>query len=198
MQFLTVISQHRWSKLFVLEKSQVPQSGLKTAVFAGGCFWCTESDFEKLKGVASAVSGYIGGSSATANYDKVSSGSTKHTEAVQVKYDPKQVSYKELVAYFWKTIDPTVENRQFCDTGTQYRSGIYSTNPEELKIAQESKAQVSAKLKTKVFTEIEQHANFYVAEEYHQDYYKKNPIRYKYYRYNCGREERLKIIWGTR
>ena len=150
-------------------------SGAATAIFAGGCFWCTESDFEKLPGGAG------------------------HTEAVRVVYDPTKVSYPQLVEYFWHTIDPTVKDRQFCDSGTQYRSGIYFQNEAERKVAEDSRSALLKEGKVKqVYTEIQMAKVFYPAEEYHQDYYKKNPVRYAYYRRGCGRDARLEQIWGSK
>ncbi len=167
-----------------------------TAIFAGGCFWCTESDFEKFPGVLGAESGYTAGKTPNPDYKSVSAGITGHTEAVRVTYDPSKVSYAQLVEYFWKTIDPSEKDRQFCDSGTQYRSGIYWGNDEERKIAQTSleALQKTGRFKT-IYTELAAASTFYVAEEYHQDYYKKNPVRYNYYRTGCGRDAQLKRIW---
>ncbi len=175
-----------------------PVSGA-TAIFAGGCFWCTEADFEKLPGVLSAVSGYTAGQSAKPTYEQVSAGTTGHTEAVLVTYDPARVSYAQLVEYFWPTIDPTVRDRQFCDSGSQYRSGIYWQNDAERKVAEASRDALLAggKFKT-IHTEIIAATTFYPAEDYHQDYYKKNPIRYNYYRTGCGRDARLEELWGKK
>ena len=174
-------------------------SGTGTAIFAGGCFWCTEADFEKLPGVISAQSGYIAGQKANPTYEQVSAGKTGHTEAVRVTYDPARVSYSQLVDYFWPTIDPTVKDRQFCDSGSQYRSGIYWQNEGERKIAEASRDALlaSGKFKT-IHTEIIAASTFYPAEDYHQDYYKKNPIRYAYYRNGCGRDDRLAELWGKK
>ena len=170
-----------------------------TAVFAGGCFWCTESDFEKLPGVTGAESGYTAGKTPNPTYEQVSSGSTGHTEAVRVTYDPGKVSYAQLVEHFWKTIDPTVKDQQFCDIGSQYRSGIYWNNEGERKIAESSRDALLASGKFKVIhTEIVAASTFYPAEDYHQGYYKKNPIRYSYYRNGCGRDKRLEEIWGKK
>ena len=167
-----------------------------TAVFAGGCFWCLEADFDKLPGVTATESGYTGGKTPNPTYHEVSAGGTGHTEAVRVSYDPKKVSYQQLVEYFWRHIDPTVKDRQFCDVGTQYRSAIYWQNDAERKIAETSRDALlkSGKLK-QVFTEIAAASTFYPAEEYHQDYYSKNPIRYAYYRSGCGRDARVQEIW---
>ncbi len=174
-------------------------SGAATAIFAGGCFWCTESDFEKLPGVISAESGYTAGQTVNPSYEQVSAGGTGHTEAVRVVYDPTKVSYPQLVEYFWHTIDPTVKDRQFCDSGTQYRSGIYFQNEAERKVAEDSRSALLKEGKVKqVYTEIQMAKVFYPAEEYHQDYYKKNPVRYAYYRRGCGRDARLEQIWGSK
>ena len=173
-------------------------SATATAVFAGGCFWCTESDFEKLPGVVSAESGYTGGKLANPTYESVSAGGTGHTEAVRVTYDPAKVTYSQLVEYFWRTIDPTEKDRQFCDIGNQYRSGIYWGSEAERSVAQASLAalQKSGQFK-KISTEVQPAAPFYVAEDYHQDYARKNPVRYNYYRLSCGRDAQLKRVWKT-
>jgi len=171
---------------------------VRTAIFAGGCFWCIEADFEKLPGVLAAESGYTGGRTANPSYEQVSAGNTGHTEAIRVSYDPQRVSYPQLLDYFWRHIDPTVRNRQFCDVGTQYRSGIYWQNEAERKAAESSRDALLASGKLPhIETEIVAAATFYPAEEYHQDYYKKNPIRYAYYRQGCGRDARVKQIWGS-
>ncbi len=174
-------------------------NGAATAIFAGGCFWCTESDFEKLPGVISAESGYTAGQSSNPTYEQVSAGITGHTEAVRVVYDPAKVSYPQLLEYFWRTIDPTVKDRQFCDSGTQYRSGIYFQNEAERKAVEDSRSALLKDGKVKqVYTEIQMAKVFYPAEEYHQDYYKKNPVRYAYYRKGCGRDARLEQIWSSK
>jgi peptide-methionine (S)-S-oxide reductase len=168
-----------------------------TAVFAGGCFWCIEKDFEKLEGVLEVESGYTAGNTSMPTYEQVSAGKTGHTEAVRVRYDPTKVSYPQLVEYFWRHIDPTVKDRQFCDAGSQYRSGIYWQNETERKVAEDSR---DALLKSGRFpaihTELAAASTFWLAEEYHQDYYKKNPVRYNYYRTNCGRDARVEQLWG--
>ena len=168
-----------------------------TAVFAGGCFWCLEADFDKLPGVIATESGYTAGKTPNPTYQQVSAGGTGHTEAVRVSYDPAKVSYQQLVDYFWRHIDPTVKDRQFCDVGSQYRSGIYWQNEAERKIATAGRDALlkSGKVK-RVLTEIAAASAFYPAEEYHQDYYTKNPIRYAYYRNGCGRDARVQEIWG--
>ena len=170
------------------------------AIFAGGCFWCVESDFDKIPGVISTTSGYTGGKTVKPTYEQVSSHRTGHAEAVEVLYDPAKVTYQRLVEYFWHTIDPTVKDQQFCDKGSPYRSAIYPQNDEQLKIAQASRAALekSKPFKEPIVTEITLATAFYPAEEYHQDYYKKNPVRYKYYRNGCGRDARLTQLWGDR
>ncbi len=168
-----------------------------TAIFAGGCFWCLEADFDKLPGVLATESGYTGGRTPNPTYQQVSAGGTGHTEAVRVSYDPAKVSYQQLVDYFWRHIDPTVKDRQFCDVGSQYRSAIFWQDEVERKIAEASRDALlkSGKLKH-VYTEIVAASAFYPAEEYHQDYYQKNPIRYNYYRFGCGRDARVAEVWG--
>ena len=167
-----------------------------TAIFAGGCFWCTESDFEKLPGVVAAESGYTAGKATNPTYESVSAGGTGHTEAVRVTYDPAKVTYSQLVEYFWKTIDPSEKDRQFCDGGSQYRSGIYWGNEAEQKtvLASRDALQKTGRFKT-IYPELAPASTFYLAEDYHQDYYKKNSVRYNYYRLSCGRDAQLKRIW---
>jgi methionine-S-sulfoxide reductase len=174
----------------------LPES-LSTAVFAGGCFWCVESDFEKLDGVNDAISGYTGGSASTANYKTVSHTETGHYEAVQVVYDSAKVSYAELVEYFWRTIDPTDPEGQFCDKGSSYKSAIFYTSEQEKQVLDNSLTQLNeAKpFDDPIVTAISPAAPFYKAEQYHQSYYKKNPIRYKYYRNGCRRDQRLQQLW---
>jgi peptide-methionine (S)-S-oxide reductase len=173
-----------------------PNPKLASAVFAGGCFWCTESDFDKVPGVVSTTSGYTGGTVANPTYEQVSAGGTGHFEAVQVVYDPAKVSYNRLVAHFFRTVDPLDGGGQFCDRGDQYRSAIFVANPAERAIAEATGKRASALLKKPVATRILPAARFYPAEGYHQDYYKKNPVKYKYYRWRCGREARLAAVWG--
>ncbi len=169
-----------------------------TATFAGGCFWCVESDFDKVDGVISTISGYIGGKTANPTYDSVSAGNSGHAEAVQIVYDPSKVSYAKLVEFFWRTIDPTTKDRQFCDAGSPYRSAIFTHDDQQRAAAEASKKALSANkpFREPIVTEIVNATTFTPAEEYHQDYYKKNPVRYKFYRLNCGREARLKQLWG--
>ena len=168
------------------------------ATFAGGCFWCTESDFEKVPGVVSAVSGYIGGRVAMPSYEQVSAGGTGHAEAVQVRFDPAKVSYEQLLKTYWRSVDPTVKDRQFCDTGSQYRTAIFTHDADQKRLAEATRAGVEKQLGVPVYTEVVAGGTFYPAEDYHQDYYKKNPIRYKFYRANCGRDARLEQVWGKK
>jgi peptide-methionine (S)-S-oxide reductase len=174
------------------------ESGTKTAIatFAGGCFWCVESDFDKVDGVISTTSGYTGGTVANPTYYQVSAGGTGHAEAVEIVYDPSKVTYQKLLDVFWHTHDPFAKNQQFCDHGSQYRPAIFYHDDEQRQLADASKLAVQARFKQPIVTEITKAEAFYKAEDYHQDYYLKNPSRYKFYRYNCGREQRLEEIWG--
>jgi len=171
---------------------------LKRAVFAGGCFWCTESDFEKVDGVVQAISGYTGGNKENPTYEEVSSGTTGHAESVMVIYDPAKVSYEQLLDVFWRHVDPTDAGGQFVDRGSQYRSAIFYQDDEQRRLAEASKAKLaqSGRFDKPIVTEIVKLGKFYPAEDYHQDYYKKNPLRYKYYRYGSGRDQFLESVWG--
>lgn len=176
--------------------SPPPPPNTKTAIFAGGCFWCMESDFEKLNGVIEAVSGYAGGKSPNPTYKQVSAGGTGHAEVVQVAYNPSVVSYEELLKHFWKNVDPTTPDQQFCDRGDQYRAAIMPSNQAEESAARSSLATIRDSGRFDVIhVTIESPGTFWKAEEYHQDYYKKNPIRYRWYRHGCGRDKRLEEIW---
>ncbi len=172
------------------------------ATFAGGCFWCMEPPFDKLEGVISTTSGYAGGPEKAPSYEAVASGRTGHTEVVQVAFDPQRISYQKLLQVFWRNIDPFAVNRQFCDRGPQYRSGIFFHDEAQRQAAEASKAAVALQLSEMgqpqpIATEVTALAgSFYPAEDYHQDYYQKNPLRYRYYRNGCGRDARLKAIWG--
>ena len=168
------------------------------AIFAGGCFWCVESDFDKVPGVLSTTSGYIGGRTVNPTYNEVSSKQTGHAEAVQIVFDPAKVTYAQLVEHYWRTIDPTTKDRQFCDAGSPYRTAIFAVDAGQLQTANTSKAALekSKPFKEAVVTEVVMAGTFYAAEDYHQDYYKKNPVRYNYYRSSCGRDARLKQLWG--
>ncbi len=170
----------------------------ETAIFAGGCFWCMEPPFDKLDGVISTTSGYTAGHKKNPTYREVSAGSTGHTEALQIIYNPNKISYAELLEVFWKNIDPVAVNRQFCDGGNQYRSGIYYNSAEQEKAAKQSLQQleINKPFTGTIATELVAASTFYPAEDYHQNYYQKNPIRYKYYRFSCGRDNRLEELWG--
>jgi len=170
-----------------------------TAIFAGGCFWCVEADFDKLPGVLATESGYIGGRVNNPTYDQVSRGGTGHAEAVRIAYDPKKITYEQLLDYFWRHIDPTVKDRQFCDSGDQYRSAIFYHGAVQKLAAEASKTRLEKSGRfPRIHTEVVPAGAFYPAEEYHQDYYRKNPIRYKYYRTGCGRDARVSEIWGEK
>ncbi len=175
------------------------EQGRAKATFAGGCFWCEEEVFEKVEGVISVTSGYTGGQKKHPTYEEVSAGITGHAEAVEVIYDPAKVSYAKLLDVFWHNVDPVTPNQQFCDVGTQYRSAIFYHDDQQKRLAEDSRKELE---KTKSFrgeivTQIVAASDFYPAEEYHQDFYKKNPIRYKFYKYNCGRAQRLAELWGN-
>ena len=172
----------------------------ETAIFAGGCFWCMEPPFDKLNGVISTTSGYTAGHKKNPTYKEVSAGGSGHTEAIQIIFNPEKISYPELLEVFWKNIDPVAVNRQFCDSGTQYRSGIYYLNTAQEVAAKQSLQQLekSRPFEGLITTEIVAASTFYPAEDYHQDYYQKNPVRYKFYRYRCGRDQRLEEIWGVK
>ena len=168
------------------------------AYFAGGYFWCMEEAFEKVEGVVSVVSGYMGGTVANPSYEEVSAGRTGHAESVEVIYDPTKVTYQKLLDAFWHNVDPLTPNAQFCDHGTQYRSAIFHSTEEEKRLGEESKSAIAQakKFPAPIVTQLAPAVTFYPAEDYHQDYYKKNPLRYKYYKYGCGRANRLEVLWG--
>jgi len=172
--------------------------GDAVATFAGGCFWCMEPPYDKLPGVVATISGYTGGRKPNPTYEEVSSGSTGHAESVTVVYDPKKVTYEKLLDVFWHNIDPTVKDRQFCDGGNQYRTAIFYHDEAQRKAAEASKAALekSRPFKEPIVTEIVMAGPFYPAEDYHQDFYMKNPVRYQLYRSGCGRDARLKQLWG--
>lgn len=171
---------------------------LAKATFAGGCFWCMEPPFDKLVGVVSTTSGYTGGNKLNPTYREVSDGGTGHAEAVQIVYDPGKISYEKLLDVFWHNIDPTVKDQQFCDHGSQYRTAIFYQGDDQKKLAEAAKAALmkSKPFKADIVTEISAASTFYPAEDYHQDYYIKNPVKYKFYRFNCGRDARLRELWG--
>jgi peptide-methionine (S)-S-oxide reductase len=170
----------------------------ETAIFAGGCFWCTEADFEKVPGVISAVSGYTGGSVRNPTYEQVVAGRTGHVEAVKVTYDPRQVGYRQLVDRFWRTVDPTDPGGQFCDRGASYATAVFAAGQAQRREAEASKAAARRALGREIVTPIRDAGAFWPAEAYHQDYYKKNPLRYRTYREGCRRDARLRALWGDR
>ena len=174
-------------------------SAYETATFAGGCFWCMEPPFDKLDGVISTTSGYTGGHTQDPTYKEVSRGGTGHAEAVEIVYDPEKVSYSKLLDVFWHNVDPTNAHGQFCDNGDQYRSEIFYHNEKQQQLAEASKQELEKhkSFAAPIVTRISPSGTFYPAEDYHQDYYQKNPIRYKYYRFSCGRDQRLEELWGT-
>ena len=183
----------------VSAQSQASQRGdenLSTAIFAGGCFWCMEKPFDELPGVVSTTSGYTGGTVENPTYAEVSSGSTGHYEAMEVQYDPEQISYDQLLETFWYNIDPVDDRGQFCDKGDQYRSAIFYENPEQQQVAKDSKGAIANRLDQPIATEILPTAPFYDAEDYHQNYYQTHPVRYNFYRNACGRDRRLAEVWG--
>ena len=172
-------------------------ASLSKATFAGGCFWCMEPPFDELTGVISTTSGYTGGKIKNPTYEQVSSGTTGHAEALQVVYDPKKINYDKLLEVFWRNVDPLATDGQFCDMGSQYRSAIFYHDANQKTAAEKSKKAIQARFKQPVATEITAATIFYPAEEYHQDYYKKNPVRYKLYSHGCGRAQRLEEVWGA-
>ncbi len=171
---------------------------LAKATLAGGCFWCMEPPYDKLEGVISTTSGYTGGHKLQPTYEEVSAGATGHAEAVQIVYDPRKITYAELLKVFWRNIDPTTPDRQFCDKGSQYRSAIFYHDPEQKRLAEESRREIeqSKSFPQPIVTEIVSAGEFYPAEEYHQDFYQKNPVRFKLYKFACGRDRRLEELWG--
>jgi len=179
---------------------QIPKENLETAIFAGGCFWCTESDFDKIPGVVSTISGYIGGFVKNPTYDQVVAGKTGHVEAVKIYFDNTITDFSKLLAAYWLTIDPLTTNKQFCDVGSQYRSVIFYRDSDQKELAEKTKQILAAsgRFNQPIVTEILPATEFYRAEEYHQDYYMKNPLRYAYYRNNCGRDKRLEQLWGIK
>lgn len=193
-------------RFIVVMALAVPAAGFATdapklakATFAGGCFWCMEEAFESLEGVVSVTSGYTGGKKASPSYEDVSAGRTGHAESVEILYDPAKTTYRKLLDHYWRNVDPITPNAQFCDHGPQYRSAIFYHDEEQKKLAEETKQAIEAskRFKEPIVTEIVPASTFYPAEDYHQDFYKKNPIRYKFYKTTCGRVNRLDQLWGT-
>ena len=193
-----------WGLLAVAPVAETSRGGrsndapTEKATFAGGCFWCMEPPFDELPGVISTTSGYTGGHTKNPTYEEVSSGSTGHAEAVEVVYDPTKITYAQLLDVFWKNIDPLTPNRQFCDVGTQYRSAVYYHDEDQKRLAEASRTALerSGRFQQPIVTGIEAASTFYPAEEYHQDYYQRNPLRFRYYKYTCGRAQRLEELWG--
>jgi peptide-methionine (S)-S-oxide reductase len=171
---------------------------VERAIFAGGCFWCMEPVFDKVDGVLSVMPGYTGGEVPDPSYPEVCEGDTGHAEAVLIRFDPDRVSFRELINVFWRNIDPTTRNRQFCDFGSQYRTAVFYTSDEQRSVAEETRRALEKKVQNGIVTEIVPAVAFYPAEEYHQQYYKKNPERYKMYHDGCGRNWRLKELWGNK
>jgi peptide-methionine (S)-S-oxide reductase len=182
-----------------VHEGQAAESGtMAKAYFAGGCFWCMEEAFEKVDGVLDVLSGYMGGSVKNPSYEDVSAGRTGHAESVEVRYDPRKLTYPQLLEVFWRNVDPVTPEAQFCDHGNQYRAAIFYQGEEEKRLAEESKRAIeqSKQFSTPIATQVTAASEFYPAEEYHQDFYKKNPFRYKYYKFTCGRAQRLEALWG--
>jgi peptide-methionine (S)-S-oxide reductase len=188
------------SSLYHAQEPAKGQAGtaLQKATFAGGCFWCMEPPFDELPGVISTTSGYTGGKRPNPTYEEVSAGMTGHAEAVEILFDPSKITYAELLKVFWRNIDPLSANRQFCDVGSQYRSAIFYHDEDQRRLAVESKEAIerSGRFDRRIVTEITPATAFYRAEEYHQDYYRKNPLRFNFYKFTCGRERRLEELWG--
>jgi peptide-methionine (S)-S-oxide reductase len=172
------------------------QAGLEKATFAGGCFWCVEADFDKVRGVVSTTSGYLGGRTANPTYEQVSRGGTGHVEAVEIQFDPAVVSYEQLLDHFWRNVDPFVANRQFCDVGDQYRPEIFVHSDAQRAAAESSRQRVQSRFKQPIVVKITPAATFYPAEAYHQDYHNTHAVQYRFYRWTCGRDARLRQIWG--
>jgi peptide-methionine (S)-S-oxide reductase len=182
---------------FLLLTSSVGAAATAKATFGGGCFWCMEPPFDKLDGVLETISGFSGGHVKNPTYKQVVRGNTGHTEVVQITYDPEKITYAELLEVFWRNVDPVDAGGQFCDRGHSYRPVIFVHDEEQRRLAEASKSKISKGLNHKNLTPIEPFKAFYSAEDYHQNYYVKNPVRYKYYRYRCGRDQRLKDLWGA-
>ena len=172
-------------------------SSMDEAIFAGGCFWCVESDFDHVKGVISTTSGYIGGHSKNPTYKQVTGGDTRHIEAVKIEFDPKQVSFEQLINVFWRSVDPLDAGGQFCDRGESYTTAVFAIDDAQFEVAERTNKEVANQLGSEVATRILEATEFYPAEDYHQDYHNKNPLRYKYYRFRCRRDARIEKIWGV-
>jgi len=191
------MTRHLYICLFVLLAGANPAwAEEREAIFAGGCFWCMEPPYDKLEGVLETTSGYTGGHTKNPTYRSVTGGDTGHYEAVRVTYDPEKIDYARLLEVFWRNIDPLDGGGQFCDRGSSYRTAIFVRNQKQERLARDSKARIAGQLDQPVATRVLSAGPFYPAEEYHQDYYQKNPLRYKYYRHRCGRDQRLEELWG--
>ncbi|MDQ6954743.1 MAG: peptide-methionine (S)-S-oxide reductase MsrA [Mariprofundaceae bacterium] len=199
MRELGILCMMLWVSTMVFA-NELEKNSLEKATFAGGCFWCMEHPFDALDGVLSTTSGYVGGFKENPTYQEVSAGETGHTEAVQLVFNPEKVSYETLLGVYWRNSDPTTANRQFCDVGSQYRPGIFYHSEKQRTLAEDSKAtlQKNKPFKQSIMTEISPVGTFWPAESYHQNYYLKNPVRYRFYRYNCGRDQRLQELWGNK
>lgn len=185
-----------FAALCVLWTAPAYAQSLESAIFAGGCFWCVEKDFDQVDGVVATTSGYTGGKTKNPTYKKVTQGNTGHYEAVLVKFDVDKISYKELVDLYWRTVDVTDAGGQFCDRGDSYRTAVFATTPQQAITAEQSKKEAQQALGQKIVTPVLMAGSFYEAEKYHQDYYKKSPIKYKFYRSRCGRDQRIEALWG--
>jgi methionine-S-sulfoxide reductase len=181
--------------LLMMQGGANAMENTKKAIFAGGCFWCMQAEFEGTEGVTAVVAGYTGGHTKDPTYEQVSTGTTGHAESIEVTYDPAKLPYEKLLNIYWSNVDPTDAGGQLHDRGTQYRTAIFYSNDEERKLAEASKEKIKAKLKKEIYTEIVPASTFYPAETYHQDYYKKNPVHFKMYEQGSGREEHLKEVW---
>lgn len=193
------MTRHLMAAALLLAASGVAAAAAqRTATFAGGCFWCIESDFDRVPGVLATTSGYTGGRTPDPNYEQVSGGDTGHLEALQITYDPATVTYAQLLTAFWHSIDPTDPGGQFCDRGEPYQTAVFASDDAQRRLAEESRAAAMESLGKDIVTPVRTAGEFYPAETYHQDYYKKNPLRYKLYRWNCGRDQRVRELWGDK
>lgn len=181
---------------FIAAASATHAKNIQTAIFAGGCFWCVESDFDQVKGVTKTTSGYTGGTTENPTYKQVTQSDTGHYEAVQIQFDADVVTFEQLINSFWRSVDPLDAGGQFCDRGDSYRTAVFATTPQQAVTAEKSRAQAEAVLGQKIVTPVVMAGAFYEAEKYHQDYYKKSPLRYKFYRSRCGRDARVEELWG--
>lgn len=196
MKKLTIVALLAGWAMTAAAAESAPGSRTAKATFAGGCFWCMEPPFDELPGVIATVSGYTGGTHKQPTYQEVSAGDTGHVEALEVTYDPAKVSYEQLLEVFWRNIDPLDHGGQFCDRGQPYQTAVFYHDAEQRRLAEASKAKIQQRLGRAVVTPLHAAAVFHAAEDYHQNYYQRNPVRYKYYRYRCGRDQRLEQLWG--